>query len=237
MNALLVLLISSLCGAHAIELECDACVFLMTLAESTINGTTAEIFSRFDEVCKALPSNTVIDKAVSACARSVALTNKCLELAELLAKQAPSVNFFIKQREYTPLDCCLFVSVCNVECCISDAPEQVHIALTGDITQMSVTWVTPTSITATPTVNYGTNPNSLDMTVTGKISTYTSVISLKYESTRISRSHSNAGFGLTQRTTGRMAWKHQFSNHGWVASVHSLLLQCGQHAVWIFQDV
>lgn len=72
-----------------------------------------------------------------------------------------------------PLAPCALVAECHVNCCAAGAPpEQVHLSVAGtDSSQMGVAWTTldaPTSV-----VQYGTSPDSLDMTATGNVDTYT----------------------------------------------------------------
>eukprot|EP00455_Lapot_gusevi_P032578 TRINITY_DN3551_c0_g1_i6.p1 TRINITY_DN3551_c0_g1~~TRINITY_DN3551_c0_g1_i6.p1 ORF type:complete len:511 (-),score=113.06 TRINITY_DN3551_c0_g1_i6:90-1421(-) len=72
----------------------------------------------------------------------------------------------------SPLDVCQFLSACQVDCCLTaSTPEQLHLALTNDITSRSITWLTlqPTS---TSVVQYGLDPNFLNYSRVGILQTY-----------------------------------------------------------------
>jgi len=46
-------------------------------------------------------------------------------------------NFF---NNFTPYTWCTIVSLCPCPCCVTNNPEQVHVAVTGSPSEMSITW-------------------------------------------------------------------------------------------------
>jgi hypothetical protein len=80
--------------------------------------------------------------------------------------------FLKRQEQFTPYALCTMVNQCDIDCCVSNGPEQVHIAYGNDPhTSIAVLWVTRQSATAE--IRYGVSPNSLTTTATGKVTTYT----------------------------------------------------------------
>lgn len=73
-----------------------------------------------------------------------------------------------------PLATCATVLKCKVNCCGADSPpEQIHLSLAStDRSLMGVSWVTLNQ--AVSEVQYGTEPDNLDMHSSGHTSTYTS---------------------------------------------------------------
>jgi predicted phosphohydrolase len=73
-----------------------------------------------------------------------------------------------------PLGFCATLLLCHVECCPTPyGPEQIHLALTGDLSEMAVSWTT-LNATAANTVQYGTSSSSLSQSVEGFTTTYES---------------------------------------------------------------
>jgi hypothetical protein len=66
--------------------------------------------------------------------------SKCTNSAEAIVNRLidNSESFF---STYTPYSWCTTVSLCPLPCCLTNSPEQVHISVTGDPTQMAVTWI------------------------------------------------------------------------------------------------
>lgn len=60
-----------------------------------------------------------------------------------------------------------------MDCCATPyLPEQIHLSITTDPSEMVVMWTT-LEATPMPTVLYGLDPSNLNMTNTGNASSYT----------------------------------------------------------------
>jgi hypothetical protein len=103
-------------------------------AAGEANATTvAEVLAALDDVCVAVAGN-----ASALCELFVNVTVD--GLLPFLDKQLNTLAWPIAQGV-----CSLFVPVCFNPCCDADyAPEQLRLALTGDATEMRVSWVTLT---------------------------------------------------------------------------------------------
>lgn len=103
------------------------------------------------------------------------------------------VSYWMKKDEYDSYALCAVFNKCHykvnpvlkdfarvnksliLQCCQSAQPEQVHIALTGDSSQMAITWVA--SDTADSTVQYGLSSNALTSTVQSDFHVSNNIIS------------------------------------------------------------
>ena len=122
--------------------ECDLCLLVVGAAAAAgeANATTvAEVLAVLDDVCVAVAGN--------ASALCEILANVTVEgLLPFLDKQLNTLAWPIAQGV-----CSLFVPVCFNPCCDADyAPEQLRLALTGDASEMRVSWVTLTDGSAEP---------------------------------------------------------------------------------------
>lgn len=122
--------------------ECDLCLLVVGAAAAAgeANATTvAEVLAALDDVCVAVAGN-----ASALCELFVNVTVD--GLLPFLDKQLNTLAWPIAQGV-----CSLFVPVCFNPCCDADyAPEQLRLALTGDATEMRVSWVTLTDGSAEP---------------------------------------------------------------------------------------
>lgn len=138
--------------------DCMTCTKVVTFAQdlldpSTGNLTDAKVIEVLEKVCDIVPS---------------VLASTCKSLVANLTDGAIKafVNGYIPQAICTELRQCF-------ACCITEtAPEQVHLSMTLDPTQMVVMWATLLE-TETSTCQYGIEETNLNMTVTGTTSTYT----------------------------------------------------------------
>lgn len=64
-----------------------------------------------------------------------------------------------------------FARLLRADAYAADAPQEQHLSMTADSTQMLVSWAQQT-YTPTPTVQYGTDPNALSLTATGSSHNY-----------------------------------------------------------------
>jgi hypothetical protein len=77
----------------------------------------------------------------------------------------------MKIEDYDPHAVCAFFNDCDSPCCRSSGPEQIHIALTGDASQMAITWVS--SDNADSTVQFGLSKTKLTNSVQSDSHTFT----------------------------------------------------------------
>ena len=80
-----------------------------------------------------------------------------------------------------PLAPCALLKQCQVACCVAGAPpEQIHLSLPASKTAsyMGVSWVTLDGETSV--VQYGTDPDDLNIKAEGTVDTYTSAGWLGY---------------------------------------------------------
>ncbi len=98
----------------------------------------------------------------------------CDKVVETFAKIPPQIFEGMEGLAWDiPVGTCATLKKCKMECCDADAaPEQLHLSLAAeDRSLMGVSWVTLNKNETV--VQYGLSENSLDMTVTGGINTYT----------------------------------------------------------------
>jgi len=133
---------------------CETAAEIFLLDPSSIKDIEAIIAA----VCGDLPSG---------------LQPACTEAVSGLDVFLDNLNLFLhRQEEYTPFALCTMINECDLDCCISNAPEQVHLSFGDDPhTSINVVWVTRQSATAG--MRYGTNPNTLTSMAQGKVTTYT----------------------------------------------------------------
>jgi len=123
----LVFLISlfSINSAKPTPLGCDVCKAGAIILFS--NKTADETEALLDRLCEALPVGETF----------------CLSLVERLVTVYRALeNFITGLEELTPTAICTMISECNLDCCISEKPEQVHLSLTGNASEIGVVWVT-----------------------------------------------------------------------------------------------
>jgi len=70
-----------------------------------------------------------------------------------------------------PFAICCMINYCSHQCCLSHLPEQIHLSYIGDPhTEIGVVWTTLENVSSV--VQYGLDPNHLDQSQTGSVSTY-----------------------------------------------------------------
>jgi len=121
----------------------------------------------------------VIAKLQSACNEKLANHTEemkiCDEIVKGLVEMLPFVDNEIAQLAWDSDNLCAIAGICKVDCCtgLPKEPEQVHIALTRDASEMNVMWTTLED-TTTHTVKWGTDSGNLNQTSSnGTSSTYT----------------------------------------------------------------
>jgi Purple acid Phosphatase, N-terminal domain/Calcineurin-like phosphoesterase len=134
---------------------CSFCFF--SSSSSSFFAPSQTLTAELDKVCKLLP-NAVLRLG---CRRLVARV-----VEDLVHKDVQWRN------AYTEEQFCSLLGMCLQPCCLSPViPEQVHLALTGDPSQMVVMWTTSEE-TNSSTVQYGTAEYTLTSSATGSMSTY-----------------------------------------------------------------
>jgi hypothetical protein len=132
--------------------DCATCTAFATLAQDIAENATelADIVAALDVVCKDLSPNDNTTYALCA-----AVVKDAMNILPWVNTQLTMLAWDI------PLGfCSVFVPVCQNPCCnTTTVPEQLHIALTNDASQMSVTWVTLQN-TNTSTVQWGPAANA-----------------------------------------------------------------------------
>eukprot|EP01102_Stenamoeba_stenopodia_P014153 TRINITY_DN4671_c0_g1_i1.p1 TRINITY_DN4671_c0_g1~~TRINITY_DN4671_c0_g1_i1.p1 ORF type:complete len:564 (-),score=90.15 TRINITY_DN4671_c0_g1_i1:145-1701(-) len=161
---LAVFLLSAFCisdaGAQTAGM-CTECVDIVNIAREFINENTteSEIKTFLEKICNLFPASA---------------DGLCDEV--IMTSSTGILNAFISGE--TSAAICTELRLC-FDCCLTDyTPEQVHLSMTEDITQMVVMWVTHYN-TSTSTCQYAltsayTGVDSFNMSVTGYTNTYTS---------------------------------------------------------------
>eukprot|EP01088_Endostelium_zonatum_P014888 TRINITY_DN342_c0_g1_i1.p1 TRINITY_DN342_c0_g1~~TRINITY_DN342_c0_g1_i1.p1 ORF type:complete len:499 (-),score=76.96 TRINITY_DN342_c0_g1_i1:47-1543(-) len=140
--------------------ECQACQFFMNVAEGELkdNASMTDLALFLTGFC----NDTILYKTEC--------TKLALSLTALLAsipKEAARGFPF----SYHAL--CSMVGFCTVDCCATpNLPEQIHLSLTKDPSQMVITWVTSTSIT-TSYAYYSLQGSTPSTSILAKTYTYT----------------------------------------------------------------
>jgi len=158
---LLVCLLAFAVQVQAFDREfqfCTECIPLMddVVNFATSNTTYEDIGQMMAKVCDILP-----EFIRAYCLEGVA------EFIDFLA-----YNLIPIGDEYTGYDICTVLSLCASPCCLNaNTPEQIHLSLTGNYTQMAVVWVTQGE-SPQPTVEWGTSATQLKYSSVGKSDTY-----------------------------------------------------------------
>lgn len=140
---------------------CDQCKVVVKAAEKLARNGTA-----LNETIAALKADC--DKY----ANSSHVENKiCKAIVQGLGELLPFITKELDSLAWDELALCAAIGLCSVPCCAAPStPEQVHLSLTRESSEMAVTWVTlnPTS----HIVQYGVTP-TLGQTASGHNTTYT----------------------------------------------------------------
>jgi len=110
----------------------------------------------FDAVCNLLPAS---------------LRGRCYGIAANVARFLATLPKLAAAEEFTPFALCSMYEYCQIQCCVSKAPEQVHLALGKESTKMAVNWVTQDKVDSI--VMYGKQAGNLNLKSTGTVKTYT----------------------------------------------------------------
>merc|ERR1712023_324613 len=148
--------------APSLELSTAMCSSYETLVQDVYdkfggNISWEHILEVAEEACSLLPNpaERIACKIVAA---------EMVEIGESL-----DLNL---QRSYSPYMICTILSLCSTNCCLMPtSPEQVHVALTGDPTELVVSWATA-SETSTPMAQFGLDSQQYTMNYLATTHTY-----------------------------------------------------------------
>lgn len=146
--------------------ECSVCVAVVTAIDRFAENSTsiAALTAILDADChKLFPS-------------SPKLATGCESLANASLKLLPSIASGLNSVAWDATALCAGLGACDVPCCDGahpTAPEQIHLALSGDaMGSMSVSWATLNDVTGA-SVQYGVSPSALSASAPALNSTYT----------------------------------------------------------------
>mmetsp|Transcript_41047 Transcript_41047/g.103434 ORF Transcript_41047/g.103434 Transcript_41047/m.103434 type:complete len:148 (-) Transcript_41047:495-938(-) len=112
--------------------DCASCTAVMEGVIKVIgdNATQATVVEALEKECKKLPKLLILE---------------CDKLAKKAASKLPKLEATLER--YTAHGLCTILDKCEVKCCETPhTPEQVHLSVTGEPTEMAVTWVTQQSV-------------------------------------------------------------------------------------------
>lgn len=142
--------------------ECNLCMDVVGDAESYLeaNSTYQDLLKFIqDDICTLLPSG---DQA------------KCDDIAETVVDDLEAEAVW-GLKGFSSFALCSMLSICDVYCCeLPFRPEQVHVAVTGDPTEMAVSWVTGSEV-PNPTVEVGVlsgNTCNYSISTSATVTTY-----------------------------------------------------------------
>jgi hypothetical protein len=138
--------------------QCLVCEAVLTLVidELENNATIANIAAEFAQICAKAPSR---------------LQSACKLLDKVFVATLGALPGTLDREDYTPWSLCTMMSECKVSCCVSDAPEQIKLSLTGTANEIGVSWITATP-PKQPCVRYAITGLSPQIAC-GQSSTYT----------------------------------------------------------------
>jgi len=155
--------LAALTLAPTSALDCTTCTAIVGIAQEIAENATTlrHVAGLLDEACHIFAPN-----ATSTCE---AVVNVTTNLLPWIDKQLNTLAWPIPQGF-----CSVFLPVCENPCCSEPAvPEQVHLALTGNPSEMSVSWVTLDNA-ADSAVQWGVvGSGGLPFSAPAAISTYT----------------------------------------------------------------
>mmetsp|Transcript_253 Transcript_253/g.750 ORF Transcript_253/g.750 Transcript_253/m.750 type:complete len:505 (+) Transcript_253:57-1571(+) len=139
--------------------DCASCTAVMEGVIKVIgdNATQATVVEALEKECKKLPKLLILE---------------CDKLAKKAASKLPKLEATLER--YTAHGLCTILDKCEVKCCETPhTPEQVHLSVTGEPTEMAVTWVTQQSVSQ-PAVWVSSNGgSSFSSPLLGTSRTYT----------------------------------------------------------------
>eukprot|EP00045_Choanoeca_perplexa_P008334 m.77085 g.77085 ORF g.77085 m.77085 type:complete len:525 (-) comp14451_c0_seq1:82-1656(-) len=136
---------------------CSLCQTAITDVETFLesNHTQNEIVDELEKVCKLLPAADQ-DKCVVA-------------IDQLLPQINESLDSIVTK--YSDFALCSMLGLCQVDCCATPyLPEQIHLSLGADLSEMVVMWTTLLA-TPQPIVRFGTDPDNLNQTAAASTNT------------------------------------------------------------------
>jgi hypothetical protein len=155
--------LAALTLAPTSALDCATCTTIVGIAQEIAENATTlrQVVGLLDEACHIFAPN-----ATSTCEAVVNITTSLLPWID---KELNTIAWPIPQGF-----CSVFLPVCENPCCSEPAvPEQVHLALTGNPSEMSVSWVTLDNA-ADSAVQWGVvGGGGLPFSAPATISTYT----------------------------------------------------------------
>lgn len=123
------------------------------------NSTASEIFEVLVDACKLLGNTSV----------KADCTNAAEEFVFSFLEGTLGIKYVLGK--YSPIGICSILNICENECCQTpNQPEQIHLSVTGDKTEMAVSWVTLLNVSTV--VEYGLQPNNFSHRVYGACHTY-----------------------------------------------------------------
>jgi len=144
------------------SVECEECKATVAAMEYIFANQTdvAKILDQLDQDCKQNFSRE--PEKIKICEDIMAIA---VQIPEAVFQGLTSLAWDI------PLGICATIFHCHVECCPTHyVPEQIHLSLTGDLSEMAVTWVTLNA--SNSIVQYGLSPMNLNMQRSGGNRTY-----------------------------------------------------------------
>lgn len=158
-------LLTATVAATAAAISCDLCELAVVgvVAEAGNSTKAAEVVQYLQQhVCGDLPTNGTLQKICDG-------LTEVVDLVPWLVKEMDTVAWPIPNAF-----CSVFVDACKQPCCTDPViPEQVHLSLTGDMTEQAVTWVTLTNATGNGVVRWGTSATNLQYSAPASTRTYT----------------------------------------------------------------
>jgi len=138
--------------------ECNFCELVMGSFLTFLNESSSEqeMEEVFDAVCSLLPNS---------------LITRCYHMATRVATFLATLPKMASREEFSPYALCSMYEYCQIQCCVSKLPEQVHLAFGTDSSKMAVNWVTADKVDSI--VMYGKQANNLNLRATGTVKTYT----------------------------------------------------------------
>lgn len=164
LSTLLLLLVvgCALASVEKAELltECNLCMDVVGDIESFLeaNSTYQDLLDFIQkDVCTLLPPED---------------QQKCDDIAETVVDDLEAEAVW-GLKGFSSFALCSMLSICDVYCCeLPYRPEQVHLQVTGDPTQMVVSWVTGSDV-PNPQVQFGTSSGVYPYMAKANITTYT----------------------------------------------------------------
>lgn len=146
--------------AHVkLDAACVACeaVLALTIAGLQNNVTIANVGAELARLCAVAPKP---------------VAGACKTVEKIFVKVLDVLPKTLDREDYTAYGLCTMLSECKVDCCLSDAPEQIKLTLTGVPDEIAVGWIARHA-PSQPCVRFA-SPNAVpQLACGGSVSTYT----------------------------------------------------------------